>query len=363
MARRPDYEGVIADEIDSLPIKARIAFGARWARHSAPWVCAWGRHEGDERAVEQLVKAAEDHAAARPVNLYSHELACARDVVVKRAELESDSEIRPAEHTAYAVIAAFDAARAIDPTEITTHATKAVNEAGFGIRRFVGMKLEFHARDDIRNELQLLERASKHERWTDQTPVRPEFFSPDAMVERHILLAANDLCIDLCKLVAANVRVLNFVEWREVERIVATAFEGLGFEVELTPAAKDGGKDIIARCELRGHLHTYYIEVKHWRSGKRVSMKELSHFIQVNVRCRTDGALFLSTSGYTSTVHERLAEVTQRRLQLGDNETIVSLCQQFVRQQGCAIWRSVDVLPSAVFAQLAGLASVPSVQK
>lgn len=344
---RRDYEVVVADEIEALPLRARVALAARCARRSGPWVGAWGNSEA-----MLLVDAVEAYAAARPVDLASEALTNAREVALKRAQFEGDTEIYAPEHTGYAIVAAFDAARAHQSTEITANVVRAVNEAGFGIRRFVGLKLQYHEREEIRRDFELLVRVSERERWNDDTPVRPEFFSPEAILERHILLAVNDLCVKLCELIAADARALSFIEWREVERVVAMAFKGLGFEVELTRPAKDGGKDIIARCELRGDIHVYYVEVKHWRSGKKAGPREVNHFVEINVRDHTKGGLFLSTSGYAPAVYVRLAEIGQRRIQLGNSETVVSLCQQFVRHQGSAVWQVVDILPEVVFKQL-----------
>src|SRR5215213_2504038 len=47
------------------------------------------------------------------------------------------------------------------------------------------------------------------------------------------------------ELVAKNPRRLDELEWRDLERMLAEVFNGIGFSVELTPGSKDGGKDII----------------------------------------------------------------------------------------------------------------------
>jgi hypothetical protein len=39
--------------------------------------------------------------------------------------------------------------------------------------------------------------------------------------------------------------MLDHLEWRDLERMMARVMEGLGFKVTLTPPSKDGGKDLI----------------------------------------------------------------------------------------------------------------------
>jgi restriction system protein len=67
------------------------------------------------------------------------------------------------------------------------------------------------------------------------------------------------------------------IEWRDVERVVAEIFSGIGSKVELIPSSKDGGKDVILECKENGTSKTYTIEIKHWRSGQRVGEKKIKN--------------------------------------------------------------------------------------
>lgn len=203
--------------------------------------------------------------------------------------------------------------------------------------------------DTIATALDLLVVAATREGWTERDVISPSFFSLDADVERRVMLIVNELCVGLCELVAQHHDALRHIEWRQVEELVAVALKGIGFHVTLTPGAKDGGKDVIATCCIHGRVRTYYVEIKHWRSRKRVGANELEQFVEVNVRDRTDGGLFLSTSGYTDTVFSRRAEITRQRIKLGRDAKVASLCQHFVQRRKQAIWESVDVLPQILF--------------
>ncbi|MCB9314498.1 MAG: restriction endonuclease [Lewinellaceae bacterium] len=163
-----------------------------------------------------------------------------------------------------------------------------------------------------------------------------------------VALVIKALSDQLCELVAKNADALNQIEWRDLERVVATTLEKLGFKVELTPPAKDGGKDVIASCIVENKEMRFYIEIKHWKKGGRPGLKHISEFIELNVRESTNGGLFLSSSGYTLDVYSQLSEIKYQHVHLGQKEKIVSLCQQYVkRKQG--LWVSQLPLPDLLF--------------
>ena len=72
-----------------------------------------------------------------------------------------------------------------------------------------------------------------------------------------------------------------YIEWREMEKTLAEVFSGIGFDVELTPSSKDGGKDLVLECLIQGKTHSYFVEIKHWRAGSRVGAKDICDFVHV----------------------------------------------------------------------------------
>lgn len=142
-----------------------------------------------------------------------------------------------------------------------------------------------------------------------------------------VISAIREFTEKLCVLIAKDPKALMQIHWRQLEEVVAMALESIGFSVELTPLAKDGGKDVIARCRVSNKDHIFYIEVKHWREGGRPGERHIAHFVQVNLEDATDGGLFLSTSDFPQSVYSRLAEITRQRVRLGRSEKITSLCQ------------------------------------
>jgi hypothetical protein len=153
----------------------------------------------------------------------------------------------------------------------------------------------------------------------------------------------------LCELVARNPHALEEIEWRDLERLLARAIAELGFTVELTPPAKDGGKDLVATCLVARERLKYYVEIKHWRKGDhRPGRRHVEAFLALNAREETDGGLFLSSSGFTDEVYACLAEISKQRVRLGAEEKIVSLCQQYVRKRR-GLWQSTTPLPELLF--------------
>ncbi len=153
---------------------------------------------------------------------------------------------------------------------------------------------------------------------------------------------------EFASLVAANPETLDHLEWRDLERMMARVMEGLGFNTTLTPPSKDGGKDLILVCDATNGEESFVIELKHWRSGKRVGKESVSDFMRVIVAEKRSGGLFLSTSGYAADAFEGLTEVSRQRLRLGDREKVVLLAQTYTRAcQG--VWSPPTALPEVLF--------------
>jgi restriction system protein len=161
----------------------------------------------------------------------------------------------------------------------------------------------------------------------------------------------NQLCYGLARSVANNPRALDQIEWRELEKLLAHVLDRLGFDVVLTPPSKDGGKDVIASCVLSGHQHTYIVEIKHWRSGKLVGDNEVNEFIQVVTSENRTHGLFISSSGFNSSVVERLLDIRKSKVTLDGEAKIVALCKSYERNQS-GLWTTSPPLPEVFLRSL-----------
>jgi restriction system protein len=191
--------------------------------------------------------------------------------------------------------------------------SRLTHKAEDAARRFGGVKVEIIDLEDIRS-------------WIDRV------FGQDQSLKHEAEIIIRSFSQALAKAVAKDPQALEYVEWRDLERLLAEVFEGLGFGVELTPSSKDGGKDIILQCRLLGIHRSYIVEVKHWRSGKKVSSSAVRSFLTVIEEEGRDGGLYLSTYGYSSDAFQMLTEVERQRLRFGAKEKIVSLCRNYMKQ-------------------------------
>ncbi len=165
-----------------------------------------------------------------------------------------------------------------------------------------------------------------------------------------VVLAVRNLSEDLARLVAGNPQYLNEIEWRDLERLLGAVFDRLGFDVEVTPPAKDGGKDLVLTCVVNGHGKKYLVEVKHWRSGHSVGSGLVKQFVHVLASEKAEHGLFLATYGYAASALEALTEIERKKVNLGREAKIVSLCQTFVRAES-GIWSIPANLPELLFAE------------
>jgi HJR/Mrr/RecB family endonuclease len=124
-------------------------------------------------------------------------------------------------------------------------------------------------------------------------------------------------------------RILD-LEWRDLERMLATVFDGIGYAVRLTPGSKDKGKDIVVGFVVSGKTHSYYVEVKHWVSGKKVGERQIKEFISVVVGDQQEGGILISTSGFTASAMQGITEIERKKLRFGTSDTIVTLCRTYL---------------------------------
>ncbi|MDH5573562.1 MAG: restriction endonuclease [Gammaproteobacteria bacterium] len=152
----------------------------------------------------------------------------------------------------------------------------------------------------------------------------------------------------LAEMIAKNPEALKEIEWRDLERIIAEVFTGLGFESTLTPGSKDGGKDIILECEISNQKRSYIVEIKHWRSGVRVGHGAVGDFLHVIAKEKRNGGLFLSTYGYCDNAFEHLTKIERRKLRFGAEEKVVGLCRSYVKAKA-GIWSAPQIMEEVLF--------------
>lgn len=118
-------------------------------------------------------------------------------------------------------------------------------------------------------------------------------------------------------------------EWRDIERMLREVFERMGFDTHLTRPGKDGGFDLELSTRDAEGRKTYLVEVKHW-SEQRPGASVLKKLVKVSIERAAEGAVLLSTSGFTRTINSGLLEAAPP-IRLGDDSKLVSLCRTYYR--------------------------------
>lgn len=158
-------------------------------------------------------------------------------------------------------------------------------------------------------------------RWlTLRTGIEPRRFvlsrehaREETFVRSRVLRVTRHAARELLRIVSDDPEQLLEVEHRDLERIMALAAEDLGFDVELTRGSKDGGRDLVLRCrDDAGRARCIYAEVKHWVSGKKVGHRELRDLLTVVARDGADGAVLVSTSGFTAAAMQLVGNALRR---------------------------------------------------
>lgn len=122
--------------------------------------------------------------------------------------------------------------------------------------------------------------------------------------ERQILVDLNSMTAEALSRIYREPQLIHELTPRKFEEFVAELLSRLGYEVELTPASKDGGKDIcVAR---KDHLGTfmYVVECKKYSPANPVKVnlvRQLSGVVQAE---RATAGILVTTSSFTRGARE-----------------------------------------------------------
>lgn len=94
--------------------------------------------------------------------------------------------------------------------------------------------------------------------------------------------------------------LLYSVTSREFEKIVERVFNDSGFETVLTPATRDGGKDIIATKYVMGKPVVFYVECKKYGREEKVGVAAVRSLYGVQTDDKVNKAVLVTTSRFTS---------------------------------------------------------------
>jgi restriction endonuclease Mrr len=104
---------------------------------------------------------------------------------------------------------------------------------------------------------------------------------------------------------------------RKFEELVASIFKDLGFDVELTKATRDGGRDIIARIRTKVSDYLTYVECKKYSTENKVGVGIIREVIGVH-HIRKPAKSIIVTTSFFSKDAIREASAFENQLDLKD---------------------------------------------
>lgn len=170
--------------------------------------------------------------------------------------------------------------------------------------------------------------------------------APQAQPDKSAEIIIRGAMKALAKLIAEHPEQLAKLEWRDLERVLREAFEGLGFDTKLTRSGKDGGFDLELSMLKDGTKAVYLVEVKHW-TDQKPGPQHLKKLVHVTASKQATAGVLLSTSGFTKTLYEGFAKLSAP-VRLGDGAKVVSLCQAYYRLDS-ALWIEAKDLEETLF--------------
>lgn len=134
-----------------------------------------------------------------------------------------------------------------------------------------------------------------------------------------IINAVND---ELIKYLSCHPKELYKLKPRQFEELICEILKSFGWEVELTPATRDGGYDIFAITkDILGMKSSWIIECKKYAPERKVGIEYVRSLCGVKNDLKIANAMIATTSFFTSGVQK--AKNSRYDLELADYNQIV----------------------------------------
>jgi hypothetical protein len=153
----------------------------------------------------------------------------------------------------------------------------------------------------------------------------------DEAARRRCVIALRESIVETVRVeFRRDPKILNRIDPRDFERLVAELLESMGYEVELTPQTRDGGRDILARATLRPSKPLLYIvECKRWHEDRRIDVGDVRQFLYVvREHDRASGGMFVTTAYFTSGARV-LEQQWEYLLSLHDRDALASWLESY----------------------------------
>ena len=149
----------------------------------------------------------------------------------------------------------------------------------------------------------------------------------EVLYEPEIEMRVPELILSIYEQVLNDPRVVYKLEPYQFEYLVAEIFRNKGFNAKVTQQTRDGGKDIIATCEIGGILYRTYFECKKYARNRPVRVDIIRSLFGVLERDRIEKGVIVTTSYFTKDA-VREAERLNGRIKLIDYNALCKMMSQ-----------------------------------
>ncbi|RZJ90598.1 MAG: restriction endonuclease, partial [Chryseobacterium sp.] len=115
---------------------------------------------------------------------------------------------------------------------------------------------------------------------------------------------------------------------RKFEELVASIFSDLGFDIELTGATRDGGRDIIASIRNAVTNFLVYVECKKYAPDNKVDVGIIRKIAGVHYIKKPSKSIVVTTSFFTKDALEEAKRI-ENQLELKDFNDIQAWLEKY----------------------------------
>lgn len=119
---------------------------------------------------------------------------------------------------------------------------------------------------------------------------------------------------------------------RQYEELIAELIRDMGYEVTLTKATRDGGKDILASIKTEIGDFLCLVEAKHYREDRKVGVSLVRELYGTLCDYQANSAMLVTTSSYSPDA-KALQEKHKYQLSLRDYTDVATWIQRYGRQK------------------------------
>jgi hypothetical protein len=119
---------------------------------------------------------------------------------------------------------------------------------------------------------------------------------------------------------------------RAFEEFMANLFDALGYRVELTPASRDWGVDLVCVKSLHGIPFKFAAQLKRYKEGNPITLEMVNSFVGANEMFQADKLVYITTSRYTKPALQFAERCSRHRLELRDYSHIQEWCIEAAKE-------------------------------